>query len=66
MLEKCVEQLINVVPVIIGFLMGFKAARPDEKLIKWKVNQGPTDEPDGDPFNDAMRVPDEEERVKTI
>ena len=66
MLEKCVEQLIFVIPVIIGFLMGYKAARPEDPIVKRRVNQGPTDEPEGDPFTDAMRVPDAEERVKTI
>lgn len=70
MLEKCVEQLFNVLPailcVVVGYWMGWKSARPEDPLVKRTVDQGPTDEPEGDIWTDAMKDPESEERVKTI
>jgi len=66
MLEKCVEIGLMLLCVIIGFLMGFKAARPEDKLINYHPDQGSTEEPEGDIWQDAMRKPDEDERVDTL
>lgn len=66
MLEKCVEIGLMLLCVIIGFFMGFKAARPEDKLINYHPDQGSTDEPEGDIWQDAMRKPDEDERVDTL
>jgi len=58
---------VTLVSVFIGFLMGWKAARPDDKLIERKFDPGPTDEPEGDPWQDAMMTEKEkEERISTI
>ena len=43
--------------VLLGFLMGWKAARPEETIIKPKpFNPGPRDEDDQDIFSDALEV----------
>ena len=53
--------------VFFGFLMGWKAARPEDKLIKREFNPGPADEPEGDIWQDAMMTEEEkEERISTI
>jgi len=51
--------------IFIGYLMGFKAARPDDKLITREFNPGSTDEPEGDIWQDAMKD-DKDERISTI
>ena len=58
---------VTLVSVVIGFLMGWKVARPEDKLIKREFNPGPTDEPEGDIWQDAMMTEEEkEERISTI
>ena len=45
------------VSVFLGFMMGWKAARPDETLIKPKpFDPGARDEDDQDIFRDALEV----------
>ena len=49
--------------VSLGFFMGWKAARPNEPIIKPKpFDPGPTDEDEQDIWTDALTAPDEEER----
>jgi len=53
--------------VIMGFLMGWKAARPNDKLITREFNPGSTDEPEGDIWQDAMMTEAEkDERISTV
>ena len=58
MTEKLIFMGIAILCVVIGYFMGLKSARPDEKLITLHRDQGSTDEPEGDIFNDAMLSPD--------
>jgi hypothetical protein len=67
----CVELIVvmgfTVVCVVIGYLMGLKAARPDEKLITRQFDPGPPIEPEGDIWQDAMKAPEDmNERIKTV
>jgi len=56
-----------LVSVVIGFVMGFKAARPENKLIERERDPGSTEEPEGDLWQDAMTPPvDKDERVRTL
>ena len=44
-----------LIGVIAGFLMGWKAARPDDTLVKPKpFNPGPTDGEEEDVFREAL------------
>lgn len=68
-----VEQLVLsgtvIVAVIVGFVMGFKAARPDEKLITRDPDMGPTEDTGEDIWTDAMQKlepVEAEERVETM
>jgi len=65
MTEKLIFMGIAILCVVIGYFMGLKSARPDEKLITRHRDQGSTDEPEGDIFNDAMIPPGDDERVDT-
>ena len=68
--EQLIFAGIVILSVIIGFLMGFKAARPEEKLIKTEKDMGPTEDPGQDIWTDAMTPPkepiDAEERLETM
>ena len=65
------DLLIIVVAVLVcvlaGYIMGFKAARPDDPILSPHYpDQGSKDEPDGDIWRDAMtKSPDMDERIKT-
>ena len=57
---------IVLVSVSIGFFMGLKAARPDEKLISREFDPGSTEEPEGDIFNDALLPPEDKKGIPTL
>jgi len=71
MMEDVLKVFIGVVlgwvSTFIGYYMGRKTVRPDEPLFKREFNPGPTDEPEGDIWQDAMMKEEEkEERISTI
>ena len=44
-----------LIGVVVGFLMGWKAARPDDTLVKPKpFNPGPTDGEEQDIFREVL------------
>jgi hypothetical protein len=70
-LPETIQYMIHVgvclVTVCVGFIMGFKAARPEDKLINREFDPGSTEEPEGDLWQDAMTAPEDvEERVRTL
>ena len=69
MIEQLISAVIiagvTLVSVVIGFLMGWKAARPEHKLIRYDFNPGSTDEPEGDIWQDAM-TSEEEKKERGI
>jgi hypothetical protein len=69
-LEQLIEPLfiagLVLVSVVTGFMMGFKAARPTEPLMKKTFDPGPTDLIDEDIFRDALEPPKEEEKERGI
>ena len=61
--------LIVIASVVVGYFMGFKSARPDQKLITRDPDMGPTEDDGGDLWSDAMQKPEPieaEERVGTV
>jgi hypothetical protein len=65
MTEQLIFAGIVIMSVIIGYVMGFKAARPDDKLITRDPNMGPTEDDGNDLWSDAMQPIETEERVET-
>ena len=69
MTEQLIFAGIVIVSVIIGFFMGLKSARPDEKLITRDPDMGPTEDDGNDIWSDAMQKAEPieaEERVGTV
>lgn len=52
----------TILCVCIGFLMGMKSARPDEPIIKREFDPGPTDDPGGDIWQEALTPAEDDTR----
>ena len=50
-----ITSVLTLLAVLAGFCMGWKAARPDDTLVKPKpFNPGPTDGEEEDVFREAL------------
>lgn len=66
LIEVLIIQAASIVAVAVGFFFGWRAKRPDAKLIDRKFNPGPAEEPEGDIFTEALEPPKDDEKERGI